>query len=79
MCEADERPAPQELLDPCRYAGDRTPDLIQRLLERASWNTLAAMAAVRDFVVEHLADDGLSVLVSTRAANSTAIRRSLRL
>jgi SRSO17 transposase len=45
-------------------AGDRTPDRMQRLLERASWNTFAAMEAVRDFVVEHLAgDDGLTVLV----------------
>jgi SRSO17 transposase len=38
------------------YAGDATPDLMQRLLERASWNTFAVMRAVRDFVVEHLAD-----------------------
>jgi SRSO17 transposase len=46
------------------YAGDRTPDRMQRLLERASWNTFTAMATVRDFVVEHLADEGgLTVLV----------------
>src|SRR5439155_11308810 len=46
------------------YAGDRTPDRMQRLLERASWNTLEAMDTVRDFVVEHLADpQGLTVLV----------------
>jgi SRSO17 transposase len=45
------------------YAGDRTPDRMQRLLDRASWDTFAAMATVRDFVVEHLADDGLVVLV----------------
>ena len=46
------------------YAGDRTPDRMQRLLERASWNTLEAMDTVRDFVVEHLADsEGLTVLV----------------
>jgi SRSO17 transposase len=32
-------------------------------LNRASWDTFAAMATVRDFVVEHLADDGLVVLV----------------
>ena len=37
---------------------------LQRLLERASWNTLEAMDTVRDFVVEHLADpQGLTVLV----------------
>jgi len=45
------------------YAGDRTPDRMQRLLERASWNTFNAMDTVRDFVVGHLADDGLTVLV----------------
>jgi SRSO17 transposase len=46
------------------HAGDRTPDRMQRLLERASWNTFDAMDTVRDFVVEHLADpDGLTVLV----------------
>jgi hypothetical protein len=38
------------------YAGDRTPDRMQRLLERASWNTFAVVRAVRDFVVAHLAD-----------------------
>ncbi len=38
------------------YAGDVTPDRMQRLLERASWNTFAVMRAVRDFVAEHLAD-----------------------
>lgn len=45
------------------YAGDATPDRMQRLLERASWDTFAAMGTVRDYVVEHLADDGLRVLV----------------
>jgi SRSO17 transposase len=45
------------------YAGDRTPDRMQRLLERASWDTFAVMGVVRDFVAEHLADDGLTVLV----------------
>jgi SRSO17 transposase len=37
---------------------------MQRLLERASWDTFAVMGVVRDFVVEHLADEGgLTVLV----------------
>src|SRR6266542_3763350 len=45
------------------YAGDLTPDRMQRLLERASWDTLAAMATVRAFAVEHLTGDGLAVLV----------------
>jgi len=46
------------------YAGDATPDRMQRLLDRACWDTMAAMGTVRDFVAEHLADDdGLAVLV----------------
>ena len=46
------------------YAGDATPDRMQRLLDRASWDTMAAMGTVRDFVAEHLATgDGLAVLV----------------
>jgi SRSO17 transposase len=45
------------------YAGDATPDPMRRLLQRASWDTLAAMDTVRDFVAEHLACDRLAVLV----------------
>jgi SRSO17 transposase len=45
------------------YAGDTVPDRMQRLLERAVWDTDAAMGVVRDFVVEGLADDGWCVLV----------------
>jgi SRSO17 transposase len=45
------------------YAGDATPDRMQRLLERASWDTFAAMNAIRDFVVRNLACDGLTVVV----------------
>jgi SRSO17 transposase len=37
-------------------AGDRSPDKTQRLLNHACWDHHAAMGAVRDFVVEHLAD-----------------------
>src|SRR6266487_428263 len=32
-------------------AGDRTPDRMQRLLNRAVWDTFAAMGVVRGFVV----------------------------
>jgi SRSO17 transposase len=39
------------------YAGDRSPDRMQRLLNHAAWDHSAAAAAVRDFVVEHLADE----------------------
>jgi hypothetical protein len=34
------------------YAGDATPDRMQRLLERACWDTMAAMGTVRDFVAQ---------------------------
>jgi SRSO17 transposase len=39
------------------HAGDSTPGKMQHLLEAAKWDTMAAMAAVRGFVYEHL-DDG---------------------
>ena len=37
-----------------QYAGDRTPDRTQRLLNRASWDTLAAMSHVRRFAAAGL-------------------------
>jgi SRSO17 transposase len=47
-------------------AGDRTPDKTQRLLNHAVWDEDEAMAVVRDFVVEHLADpDAVAVLDET--------------
>ena len=36
------------------HAGDRTPDRTQRLLNRASWDTLAAMSKVRRFAAAGL-------------------------
>jgi SRSO17 transposase len=36
------------------YAGDRSPDRTQRLLNRASWDTAAAMGVVRRFAVAGL-------------------------
>lgn len=39
------------------HAGDETPDRTQRLLNHAVWDTGAAMATVRAFVVEQLADE----------------------
>ena len=36
------------------HAGDRTPDRTQRLLNRASWDTLGAMSQVRRFAVAGL-------------------------
>ena len=38
------------------YVGDATPGKMQHLLERARWDTLAAMGAVRAFVCERLPD-----------------------
>jgi hypothetical protein len=37
-----------------QYAGDRTPDRTQRLLNRAAWDTFAAMSQVRRFVAAGL-------------------------
>jgi SRSO17 transposase len=44
------------------HAGDATPGKMQHLLEAAKWDTMAAMAAVRGFVCEHL-DDGDAVAI----------------
>ena len=43
------------------HAGDATPDRMQRLLNRAVWDTGAAMAVVRGFVAEHLGGQSLRV------------------
>ena len=43
------------------HAGDATPDRMQRLLNRAVWDTDAAMAVVRGFVAEHLGGQSLRV------------------
>ncbi len=48
-------------------AGDRTPDKTQRLLNRASWDTFAAMGVVRQFAVAGLDE----------AARKTGRRRGL--
>ena len=37
-----------------QHAGDRTPDRTQRLLNRAAWDTFAAMSQVRRFAVAGL-------------------------
>jgi SRSO17 transposase len=39
-----------------QHAGDRSPDRMQRLLNRASWDTLAAMGEVRRFAAAGLAE-----------------------
>jgi SRSO17 transposase len=44
------------------HAGDRSPGKMQHLLERARWDTLAAMRVVRGFVCEQL-DDGDAVAI----------------
>ena len=36
------------------HAGDRTPDRTQRLLNRAAWDTPAAMSQIRRFVAADL-------------------------
>lgn len=43
------------------HAGDATPHRMQRLLNRAVWDTETAMAVVRGFVAERLGDQSLRV------------------
>jgi SRSO17 transposase len=45
------------------HAGDATPGRMQHLLERAKWDTMGAMGAVRGFVCERLGDgDAVAIL-----------------
>jgi SRSO17 transposase len=44
-------------------AGDATPDQMQRLLERAAWETSRAMHEIRAFAVIRLGDPADAVLV----------------
>jgi len=39
------------------WMGEATPDGVQHLLERASWDADAARDVLREYVVEHLGDD----------------------
>lgn len=52
--------------------GDATPDKMQRLLERAAWDTADAMAAVREFAVAHLGDPAGAVLVADESGQKKA-------
>jgi hypothetical protein len=44
------------------HTGEATPGTMQHLLERAKWDTMAAMATARGFVCERL-DDGDAVAI----------------
>jgi SRSO17 transposase len=44
-------------------AGDATPDGMQRLLNRADWDADAVRDDLRDYVTEHLGDDGGVLIV----------------
>lgn len=44
------------------HGGHVAPDKMHRLLERAIWDTFAAMPVVREFVVEHLGDPDATVV-----------------
>jgi SRSO17 transposase len=54
------------------HAGDRTPDKMQRLLERAAWDAFAAMRAVREFAVAGLGDVAGAVLVIDESGQEKA-------
>src|SRR5215203_853850 len=44
-------------------AGDSTPDAMQRLLNHADWDADAVRDDLRDYVIEHLEDDGAVLVV----------------
>src|SRR3954449_12458633 len=45
------------------WAGDATPDAMQRLLNHADWNADAVRDDLRDYVIEHLGDEGAVLVV----------------
>ncbi len=53
-------------------AGDRTPDKMQRLLERAAWDAPDAMRKIRAFVVSALGDPAGAVLVLDESGQEKA-------
>ena len=53
-------------------AGDATPDKMQRLLERAAWDAVAAMREVRAFAVARLGDPADAVLVLDESGQEKA-------
>lgn len=55
------------------HAGDATPDRMQRLLNRAVWDTDAAMAVVRRFVAEQLGDQPLRVAALARPGSRSRV------
>src|SRR5881227_1603007 len=44
-------------------AGDAIPDAMQRLLNHADWNADAVRDDLRDYVIEHLGDEGAVLVV----------------
>ena len=48
------------------HAGDRTPDRTQRLLNRASWDTLAAMSEIRRFAAAGLEEAALHAVLAPK-------------
>jgi hypothetical protein len=52
-----------------QHAGDRSPDRTQRLLNRATWDGLAAMSEVRRFAVAGLAEGGPARRPARRAGD----------
>jgi len=55
------------------HAGDRSPDRMQRLLNHAVWDETAASALVRDFVIEHMADESAVAVFDESAQEKKGI------
>ncbi|MGH3941557.1 MAG: hypothetical protein ACRDTG_23595 [Pseudonocardiaceae bacterium] len=58
-----------------QHTGDTTPDRMQRLLNHAVWDTDAAMAVIRGFVVERLAADLAVAALDETGQENTATPR----
>lgn len=62
------------------WMGERTPDGVQHLLERAHWNADAVRDVLRDYVIEHVGDaDGVLIVDETgfikKGVHSAGVQR----
>lgn len=62
------------------WRGERTPDGVQHLLERAQWDANAVRDVLRDYVIEHVGDpEGVLIVDETgfikKGVHSAGVQR----
>ena len=68
-------PGPQELLDHRRAPGAATPDALQHLLARASWDADGVRDDLRDYVIDAFGDPGAILVVDLYRPGTMPRRR----